>query len=102
MNPLVGIFSPAVRKALYALYGAAALFSGAVAAYSAASEAHQPSWLDGANAVLVYVGAALGLTAASNVPTPDTDEPGGDGGEVGILLVILIAVAVAIAFRLIP
>jgi hypothetical protein len=82
MNPLSGIFTPQIRKALYTLFAVAGVVVGAVMAYCGATDAAQPAWVDGANAVLTYVGAALGLTAASNVPTPDTDEPG--GGDAGI------------------
>lgn len=105
MNPLSGLFTPAIRKALYALFGAATLFSGAVMAYDAAANVTQPSWIDGMNAVLVYVGAALGLTAASNVPTPDTDEPGGDEGGISIIEACVVAVAVVVvlwAFGVVP
>lgn len=94
MNPLTGLFTPAIRKALYALYGAAGLVVGAIQAYCASSDAHQPSWINGATAVLAYVGVALGFTAASNVPTPDTDEPGGgDAGVVGWIVLAVIVLA---------
>lgn len=79
MNPLTGILSPAARKTLYALYGLVGLCVGGIQAWCASTAADQPSWLNGAVAVLAYVGVALGFTAASNVPTPDTDEAGGDG-----------------------
>jgi hypothetical protein len=101
MNPLTGIFSPATRKALYVLFSLAAVVVGAVMAYCGATDAAQPDWVDGANAVLTYVGAALGLTAASNVPTPDTDEPGGgEAGEVGIVGVLLVVLVVAVVIAL--
>jgi len=105
-NPLSGILSPATRKALYAVYGVLGLAVGAVQAWCAASDAHQPSWLNGATAVLAYVGVALGFTAASNVPTPDTDEPGG-GGDAGwstteLCLVVIAAVLLLWAFGVVP
>jgi hypothetical protein len=101
-SPLTGIFSPATRKALYVLFSLAAVVVGAVMAYCGATDAVQPDWVDGANAVLTYVGAALGLTAASNIPTPDTDEPGGDpeSGEVGIVGVLLVVLVVAVVIAL--
>lgn len=91
MNPLTGLFSPAIRKSLYTLFAVAGLAVGAVMAWCGATDAAQPSWVDGATAVLTYVGAGLGLTAASNVPTPDTDEPGGEAGEVGIIELVIVA-----------
>jgi hypothetical protein len=94
-NPLVGLFSPATRKALYVIFSLATLAVGAVMAYCGASDLAQPDWVDGANAVLVYVGLGLGLTAASNVPTPDTDEPGGgEQGAVSLLEACAVVVAV--------
>ena len=104
MNPLVGLATPAIRKALYAVYGVAGLVVGVIQAYCASSAAHQPSWLNGATAVLAYVGVALGFTAASNVPAPDTNEPGGDGGfTVMELCVAVIAVIVVLwAFGVLP
>lgn len=109
-NPLTGLFSPATRKVLYVLFALAGIVVGAVMVYCGATEAHQPGWVDGANAVLTYVGAALGLTAASNVPTPDPDEPGGavdDDGRVSITLVgaclmVCAVVALAWAFGYVP
>jgi hypothetical protein len=102
MNPLTGLFSPATRKTLYVLFSLAGLFVGAVMAWCGATDAAQPSWVDGATAVLTYVGAGLGLTAASNVPTPDTDEPGGgeDGAvEIGLLGLVLIIILIVLLLR---
>ena len=100
-NPLVGLFSPATRKTLYVLFALAALAVGAVMAWCGATDTAMPSWVDGSNAVLTYVGAALGLTAASNVPTPDTDEPGGDKGavEIGLLGLLLIIILIVLILR---
>lgn len=88
MNPLVGALTPQLRKWLYALYALAGLVVGVLAAADVDVQK--------APDVLAYLGVALGLTAASNVPTPDTDEPGGDpeGGEVGIVGVILVVLVV--------
>jgi hypothetical protein len=101
-NPLSGVLTPQIRKWLYTLHGLASLVVGAVLAWCAASaDAAQPDWVDQAMAVLTYTGLALGLTAASNVPTPDTDEPGGDGGEVGIVGLLLIIVLVLLVVGLV-
>lgn len=88
MNPLVGILSPRARKYLYALYALAGVIVGALAIADVDVQK--------APDVLAYVGVALGFTAASNVPTPDTDEPGGggDAGVVGWLFVLVLAVVV--------
>ena len=102
MNPLVGILSPAARKTLYAVYGLAGLCVGAVQVWCASTSAHQPSWVDGGLAVLAYIGVALGFTAASNVPTPDTDEPGGDGeaGHINALEAALLVLVVIVILML--
>jgi len=100
-NPLRGALSPATRKVLYVLFALAGIVVGAVMVYCGATDNAQPSWVDGTNAVLTYVGAALGLTAASNVPTPDTNEPGGDSGSagIGLLGVLLIVLVVVLLVR---
>jgi hypothetical protein len=101
-NPLVGAFSPAFRKALYTVFSLAGLTYTAVLAYCAATDAHQPSWVDGAAAALTVIGTGLGLTAASNVPTPDTDEAGGgeDGAvEIGLLGLVLIIILIVLLLR---
>lgn len=74
-TPLTGIFSPQVRRYIYAAYFLAGVVLGAL----------QIAGVDtGKTAdVLVYIGAALGITAASNAPSPevsdaDTDNPLGD------------------------
>jgi len=99
VNPLQGILSPTARKTLYTVYSLAVLAVGAVTVWCASTDAHQPSWVDGSLAVLAYIGGGLGFTAASNVPTPDTDEPGGDEGEaaiglVGVLLIVILVVLI--------
>lgn len=93
-NPLTGLFSPATRKTLYVLFALAGLAVGAVMAYCGATHTDQPSWVNGATAVLTYIGAGLGLTAASNVPTPDTNEAGG-GGDAGVTVIELCLIVVA-------
>lgn len=99
-NPLTGLFSPATRKRIYVLFALAGFVVGAIIAYCAAAHVDQPTWVDGATAVLTYTGAVLGLTAASNVPTPDTDEEGGgEGGEIGIVLLILVVLLGVLLLR---
>lgn len=100
MNPLTGLFSPATRKALYVVFALAGIVVGAVMAWCGATDTAQPDWVDGATAVLTYVGAALGLTAASNVPTPDTEEPGGTEGHSDLVTVLVVAVLVLIVLML--
>lgn len=63
MNPLVNVLTPKIRGYLYAAYVLAGIVLGAC--QIAGVETGKTS------DVLVYVGAALGLTAASNAsPTP--------------------------------
>jgi ABC-type xylose transport system permease subunit len=72
---LTNIIPNAWRKGVYAAYALAIVALGAVAAGFAAAQLSQPSWIIVAGSVLLYVGAAIGATAASNVPTttPATD-----------------------------
>lgn len=105
MNPLTGLFSPATRKAMYVVFALAGLAVGAVMAWCGATDQAQPDWVDGATAVLTYVGAGLGLTAASNVPTPDTDEPGGQPegdvrGAIDLGTALLVAVLLLVLLAL--
>jgi prepilin signal peptidase PulO-like enzyme (type II secretory pathway) len=87
MNPLVGILTPQLRKWLYTLYALAAVIVGALAVADVDVQK--------APDVIAYLGAVLGFTAASNVPTPDTDEPGG-GEEGAVSLLEACAVVVAV------
>lgn len=59
MNPLTDVLTPGLRKALYALLFVAGVVLGALKIAGVDTGA--------AAEVLAYVGAALGLTAASNV-----------------------------------
>ena len=65
MNPFQAI-PAAVRKWLYLAYGLAGVVLGSISAYALAVDVPAPSWVKGANAVLLIVGTALGFTAAAN------------------------------------
>lgn len=74
MNPLTEI--PAnVRRWLYLAYSLAGIALGAVTAYFGAVGDVAPEWVAGVAAVLAVVGTGLGLTAASNVRTPEPSQP---------------------------
>lgn len=63
-NPLTGILTPKVRRYLYAAFFVAGVALGALKLADVDT---------GATAqILAYIGAALGLTAASNTPSPET------------------------------
>ena len=68
-NPLSGILTPQIRKWVYAVYSLAVVVVGALA-IGGVDVGKAPD-------VLTYLGGVLSVTAASNVPTPDTNEPGG-------------------------
>lgn len=69
MNPLEDVLTPTIRKYLYAALFVAGLVLGALKLLG-----HDVgSYPD----VLAYIGAALGLTAASNV-SPSDDQPAAD------------------------
>ena len=98
MNPLVGLFSPLVRKWLYIIYSLAGVIVGALAVLDVDVQK--------APDLLAYLGTALGLVAASNVPTPDTDEPrGGQDGHsdtATLLIVCAVVLLVLLAFGVLP
>lgn len=66
MNPLT-LIPDAVRQVVYVVYACAVIGVGAVQVGYVAVNAAQPPALTIALAVLAYLGAALGITAASNV-----------------------------------
>ena len=67
---LTNIIPAAWRQRVYVAYALAIVALGAIAAGFAAAQLSQPSWLIVAGAVLLYIGAAIGATAASNMPAP--------------------------------
>lgn len=67
-NPLVNVLTPTIRKYLYA-----ALFLGGVVLGALKILGHDTGNYP---QVLAYVGAALGLTAASNASPTQTDQQG--------------------------
>ena len=69
---LTNIIPAAWRQRVYAAYALVIVALGAIAAGFAAAQLSQPSWLIVAGAVLLYVGAAIGATAASNITNTDT------------------------------
>ena len=72
MNPLTGIVSPTVRRYIYAAYALLGVALGAcqVAGVVYLFWADTTVWLN----VYAYVGTALGLTAASNTPSPERQD----------------------------
>lgn len=67
MNPLTNL-SPRVRVALYTASFLIGLTLASIQVGFQAAEAGFPVWLKVALSVYAFVGAGLGLTAASNVP----------------------------------
>lgn len=68
MNPLTGILTPAVRRYVYAAYALVGIVLGAIQVAYGVTE---PQWLTVSLAVYAFLGTALGLTAASNTPSPE-------------------------------
>ncbi len=60
---------PSVRGPLYAAYAVLGVIAGAVTVAFATMETSQPTWFKVALAVYVFLGGAVGLTAASNTVT---------------------------------
>ena len=71
MNPLTGILPAKARKYVYAVYALVGVALGAIQVGYGVTE---PQWLTVSLAVYAFLGAALGLTAASNVPSPERKE----------------------------
>lgn len=63
MNPLVNVLTPEIRKYVYAAFTLAGIICGALA-IAGVDVGKTPD-------VLAYLGAALGLVAASNVKTTE-------------------------------
>lgn len=70
MNPLLAVPARA-RAVVYTVYSVASLAVGAAQVGYAAVPASSPTWLDVALAVVPFVGAAIGITAATHTPASD-------------------------------
>lgn len=70
MNPLT-LIPDAVRQVVYIAYSCTVIIVGAIQVGYVSVNAEQPPALTVALAVLAYLGAALGVTAASNVQKRD-------------------------------
>ena len=64
--------SPKVRRWVYAVIGGVSLIVGACQVGYAALDAGQPDWLTVALAVVPFLAAGLGYTAASHTPSEKT------------------------------
>ena len=97
MNNYVPAISPAVRTKLYLVYGILGTVLGAVQVGFATVEAPFPPWLKVTLAVFVFLGGAIGYTAASHTPAGDSELQMNEAGAVGVLFIIgalLVAVAI--------
>lgn len=61
------------RVYVYGIFGALSLAVGAAQVGYAALDSGQPDWLTVALAVVPFVGAGIGYTAATHTPAPDYD-----------------------------
>lgn len=85
------------RTIVYIVFGFVGVALGATVVGFATAETEQPVWLKVAQAVLNFVSAAVGYTAATHVPAAPDYLPNGDGGAVGVLAVVgLLLILVAI------
>ena len=64
--------SPKVRRWVYAVIGGVSLVVGAIQVGYASLNAGQPEWLTVALAVVPFLAAGLGYTAASHTPSETT------------------------------
>lgn len=74
-NPL-SYASQSVRQAVYVALSVIGLAVGAAQVGYAAIEASQPNWLTVALAVVPFLAAGLGFTAATHVRPSVADDPG--------------------------
>lgn len=69
MNALVEVLDAKARRLIYTIYAAVSAIATATQVGFVAADAGQPTWLTVTLAVLAFVGAPLGLTAAANTPS---------------------------------
>lgn len=63
------VFIPAnIRGIIYSIYALIGVVSGGIVVAVATMEVAQPTWLKVGLAVYVFLGGAIGYTAASNTP----------------------------------
>lgn len=78
-----------VRLYLYLVFAVVGLGLGATAVGFSTAEHSQPTWLKVAQAVLNFVAAGFGYTAATHVNKPvGYDVPVGEGGSISVLGVV--------------
>lgn len=70
---LLNMIPAKYRKFVYAAYAALGIAFGAVQVGFATGGLDQPGWLGVSFAVFGYLGTALGLVAAANVPTREAE-----------------------------
>jgi hypothetical protein len=101
MNPLTAL-PPRVRQAFYVVAASVGLFLGACQVYDAETLFGGAVDVDKALQVLGYVSVALGLTAASNLPSyedvAEGDAAPPDHGEITLVGVLIVVLVVAVIF----
>ena len=74
-------FPPKLRAIVYWVYIVLGLAAGSAIVYFAAANIAVPDWFVGVNAVIAFLGAGFGFTAASHVvvkpPPADAAQPEG-------------------------
>lgn len=95
---LTDILPPAQRRIAYVVFALLGVAVGAIQVGYGAAETSQPTWLTVALAVYAFLGGALGMTAASNTPTPQhrRDDTGAIDLRDVLVLVLIVFVVVAI------
>jgi hypothetical protein len=71
VNPLTNVLTPAIRKTVYVVYALLGVAFGAVHVAYGQQGIKPPTVLGTIEAVVLFLGGAFGLTAASNVTQPD-------------------------------
>lgn len=61
---------PVARRIIYHVFWMAGIVLGCISVWYAAYSAPAPAWLHGADSVYVFLGGAVGYTAAVNTPKP--------------------------------
>ena len=81
---------PSVRTKLYLAYSVLGVVLGAVQVGFATVEAPFPPWLKITLAVFVFLGGAIGYTAASHTPAGTNELQLNEAGEVGVVTLVAI------------
>ena len=93
--------TPKVRQVLYLVFALVGLALGATTVGFSTAEVPQPTWLKVAQAVLSFLAAGFGYTAASHtIVSDDRQWVPADGGEISVVTLVAVVLILAGALAL--